>query len=362
MNYNDDLRIYSAFSNNDIKEALRSGAIFIAPFNENQLQPSGYNLTPTYFVYSTKKKKLLPVVKERNRTYVMVDKNDTVLIRTRESIAVSSNITGEFNSKLRNTAVGFGHISTTLDPGWEGQLLIPYNNPTNKKLEFVIEEKACGKTIYNSFVTLTFHHMNSAATKSSDNKSGRWDLLDETVYSNNSLLKRSKVGILEEIVDDLKKKDSNGLEYCIKKCLDDSDKKEYSLLEDEYNLSDAQFVEEKKELFTYFMKKHIRKVRDEYQNQTEKSIEMVNKYIETKQRFLPLRYRIFNFIGKHCAKIITLVVFILLVSIWMLLNGKNNEDVLRGWEAVIASACIYILAPVLVELFKILFLNKRERK
>ena len=46
----------------------------------------------------------------------------------------------------------------------------------------------------------------------------------------------------------------------------------------------------------------------------------------------------------------------------MLLNGKNNEDVLRGWEAVIASACIYILAPVLVELFKILFLNKRERK
>lgn len=58
MNYEDDLMMYGVLSNNDIEEAMSKGAIFIAPFDESQLQPSGYNLTPTYFIYSTNKEEI----------------------------------------------------------------------------------------------------------------------------------------------------------------------------------------------------------------------------------------------------------------------------------------------------------------
>lgn len=124
----------STLSNIDIEQAIESGDIFITPYNRLQLQPSGYNLTPTRFFYSTKKKRLLPVHETEEETYVIIDKNDTVLVRTRETIVVSPRLSGAFYSKVKVVSQGFGHVSTTLDPEWEGQLLISLNNPTNKKL------------------------------------------------------------------------------------------------------------------------------------------------------------------------------------------------------------------------------------
>ena len=88
-------------SDKSIERAINEGDIFIAPFDRKQLQPAGYNLTPTCFVYSTKRKCLLNVIKSNDETYVMIDKNDTVLIKTRESIAISSVLAGNFFSKVK---------------------------------------------------------------------------------------------------------------------------------------------------------------------------------------------------------------------------------------------------------------------
>lgn len=79
-------------SDRSIERALDEGDIFIAPFDRKQLQSAGYNLTPTCFVYSTKRKCLLNVIENDDETYVMIDRNDTVLIKTRESIAISSTL------------------------------------------------------------------------------------------------------------------------------------------------------------------------------------------------------------------------------------------------------------------------------
>lgn len=358
MNYEDDLMMYGVLSNNDIEEAMSKGAIFIAPFDESQLQPSGYNLTPTYFIYSTKKKKLLPIIRQKNKVFVMIDKNDTVLIRTRESIAVSSNITGEFNSKLRNTAIGFGHISTTLDPGWEGQLLIPYNNPTDKKIEFVIEEKACGRIIYNSFVTLTFYHMNSVATKSSDNKSGRWDILDETVYRNNSILKRKKVEILEDLADQLKERDNCGLESCILKNLNEAEREQYDNLEDNPSISEEEYCEARQKLLAKYMRAHIRKIRNMYQQEMEKSIDVVNKYIDTKQKFLPLRYRFCRFIVSNLKAIMGIVVLLIILIIWHILGNRENVDSKKVTDYALGALAAYILFPLFVKAIEKWFLDK----
>ena len=46
----------------DIQKERKRGKIFIEPFDILQLQPSGYNLTPTRFFYSTKKKRFLDII------------------------------------------------------------------------------------------------------------------------------------------------------------------------------------------------------------------------------------------------------------------------------------------------------------
>ena len=133
------------------------------------MQPSGYNLTPTRFFYSTKKKRFLDIIEEEEEVYVMIDKNDTVLVLTRESVAISESLTGAFYSKVKVVSDGFGHVSTTLDPGWDGKLLISLNNPTNKKIKFSIEKNVYGKIIYNSFVTLEITYLTSKSSNHSDN-------------------------------------------------------------------------------------------------------------------------------------------------------------------------------------------------
>jgi hypothetical protein len=83
-----------------------------------------------------------------------VEPNDTVLILTQEEVWVSEQIAGTFHSKVGIVSSGFGHISTTLDPNWEGPLLISLNNPTRKRLKLIIGKEEAEATNYNSFVTL----------------------------------------------------------------------------------------------------------------------------------------------------------------------------------------------------------------
>lgn len=355
MNYKDELMFHSVLSDNDIKKAMNSGAIFISPYEEQQLQPSGYNLTPTYFIYSVKEQRLLPLIKEDNKVYVVVDKNDMVLIRTRESVMVSLNITGEFNSKLRTTAIGFGHIATTLDPGWEGQLLISCNNPTNKKIKFIIEEKVNGKIIHNSFVTLTFYYMNSPASKISDNKSGRWDILDETIEKNNSVFKKNKVQSLRDIANKLKDKEKNNLESLILKVLDENEKNKYLELEDSKMFDDS-YAERKSVFLNEVMKRHLRKIRKLLDEETEENIKIVNEYIEEKQRFLPIRYRIATFIWKHKYIFFGILLIIIMAIIQFILykNDKENE---YSIYVVLGSFAAYVLFPVLKDILNKILSN-----
>jgi ABC-type multidrug transport system fused ATPase/permease subunit len=66
---------------------------------------------------------------------------------TKESLWVSGRIGGTFHSKVSLVSKGFSHISTTLDPGWYGPLLITIRNNTDKEMPIPV-----GAT----FVTLIF--------------------------------------------------------------------------------------------------------------------------------------------------------------------------------------------------------------
>lgn len=200
--------------------------------------------------------------------------------------------------------------------------------------------------------------MNSVATKSSDNKSGRWDILDETVYRNNSILKRKKVEILEDLADQLKERDNCGLESCILKNLNEAEREQYDNLEDNPSISEEEYCEARQKLLAKYMRAHIRKIRNMYQQEMEKSIDVVNKYIDTKQKFLPLRYRFCRFIVSNLKAIVGIVVLLIILIIWHILGNRENVDSKKVTDYALGALAAYILFPLFVKAIEKWFLDK----
>lgn len=311
-------------SDRKIKKAIENGDIYIAPFDEAQLQPTGYNLTPTRFFYSTKKKKFLPVVENSDEVYVIIDKNDTVLVRTRESVAVSSALSGAFYSKVKVVSEGFGHVSTTLDPNWEGQLLISLNNPTNRKLKFSIEKKVYGKRVYNSFVTLEFTGLDSLPLERADNPPGRLDILDSSIEKNISILKKKQMDELRELLIQLRKCEEETIEKLIIKRLTPEEEKVRTEIfsicnKEEFERNWNNFLEAKR-------KKYLRFLREDFQINALKSIEIINNYIERKQKYMPIRTKMWNFFIQNMHQIIGVLLAIVIIMCWVFLLLPQDSD------------------------------------
>lgn len=127
-----------------------------------------------------------------------------MLILSNEAIYVSKNIGGTFHSKVSLVTQGLGHVSTTLDPGWEGQILVPMNNPTNKSIKVVIGKKIpseYGKYDYRTFITLLLYKSISPSTVCSDNKPNRYELLRKIVETNNYSSKKDCETLTAAITD-----------------------------------------------------------------------------------------------------------------------------------------------------------------
>lgn len=208
LTMNDSADLPGFLSDQDIDNYIKKGKIIIWPYEkEENITPLGYNLTATEFIFSINNRLLVNIQNDNNEKYCYIGPHDTVIILTREAVYVSNEIAGTFHSKVGIVTQGFGHISTTLDPCWQGPLLISLNNPTNKKLKFVIarvdeiESKETEKTNetnqptgslsnhykdkfsfkYCSFVTLIFYRLVSESNKKHDNPSCRFDLLKDVV-------------------------------------------------------------------------------------------------------------------------------------------------------------------------------------
>lgn len=164
-------------SRDDIIRKIEDGAIRIYPLQTECLTGIGYNLSPTYFVFSINRSALLPVYTEVSEGgaehFVDIPPSDTALFFTREFVAVDETLAGTFHSKVSTVSDGLGHVSTTLDPTWQGQLLISIGNPTRKPIKFNLDRRG------GNLLTLLFHELESPATGDNihDNNRGRCDLL-----------------------------------------------------------------------------------------------------------------------------------------------------------------------------------------
>lgn len=173
------------------------------------------------------------------------------------------------------------------------------------------------------------------------------------------MAKKEKVGVLEEIAEKLKDRDKNGLQNYILDNLNDKEKEEYYNLENNCIYSDAEYEIEKKELLTKFLKTHVRKIRTVYEKEMLNSIDIVNRYIETKQEFLPLRYKIMQYIKNHIYKVVGILLAIaaIIVVYNVYKNNGGNEKTIVGSIAVF---CIYILCPTVIKIIEKVFVDKMK--
>lgn len=338
-------------SDRGIVEAMHKGDIYISPFSEEQLQPSGYNLTPTRVFYSNKRKCLLPVMENSDEVYVMIDANDTVLVRTRESIAVSSSLTGAFFSKVKVVSEGFGHISTTLDPSWEGQLLISLNNPTRKKKKFSIEKRVYGKTVYNSFVTVEFMGLDCKTDRKADNPSGRIDILRSTVEKNISTFKKKRVEQLRQLINELHVCEEETIETILLQELNQDEKVQWRTIQGikndrEYELERKNFLKEKE-------RKYLRLIQKRFEENALRSIELVNEYITRKQKYRSFRSKIWSFCMRHKYQLSGVLLTVIVCRLWYILVRKeplpNQIYERKVFEAILTACLFYIVFPTIRE-------------
>lgn len=193
FNTKDDYRVSGVLSDVDIKRSIENNEMVICPFNEDNLTPTGYNLTTTEFVFSIKNKLLCKIERdEHGNIYTFIEPHDTVLILTKEAVWISKDYIGTIHSRVGLVSKGFGHISTTIDPDWEGPLLISLNNPTNKRIRLDISSVTSEGKKHKTFATVVFYKTITQSKKDHNNLPSRFDILDELIENDKKFGKKHK--------------------------------------------------------------------------------------------------------------------------------------------------------------------------
>ena len=196
----------------DIKEIRErmDPSLVIVPYEDTNVKGCGYNLTATEFVYSVKKKRLLAIHKSnQGMSYVDIPRHDTALILTREYIKLSGRLAGAFYSRVQMVSQGLGHISTTLDPCWDGMLLFAMNNPSSHKIRLVISESSNGSTTYTGIATMVLNPTRpdgdgpEEVAPRLDNPPMRLDVLKRLIYQPKHIFFDSRYQRFRHLISEL---------------------------------------------------------------------------------------------------------------------------------------------------------------
>lgn len=156
----------------------------IKNLTRKNLKAASYDITPTAIAMSTKNGMLQPVYKDprqhyTDRFYIYVMPKDSVLIVSNEYLRVPANVAGYISSRVKNVVNGFGHVSTTIDPLWDGAVLIALSNPSDKPIRIDVGDNQ------SALATVSFHYVHSASNITiCEYKNMRFDLLKEKSYTN----------------------------------------------------------------------------------------------------------------------------------------------------------------------------------
>jgi len=147
------------------------GTLVITPFDPNVLTPVGYDFRvgDTYSLLGELGRHHLG-----NSERIEIRPGTTALVETLEAVEMPKDLmlSGLITSKVSLVSRGLSHISTTIDPDWEGKLLIAVHNHSRQTLE--LEHG-------RAFCTAVFVRNCSSASEASGHLPSRPDILLKNV-------------------------------------------------------------------------------------------------------------------------------------------------------------------------------------
>lgn len=183
-------------SDTDIKQQIEdrknnpTEGIYIDPFEEKYLTPVGYDFRVGLKGFSWKNKREIDIEKERE---IEIEPNDTVVIETLESVSLSKEVGATIHAMVSKAVLyGLSHISTTIDPGWTGKLLISVSNYRDSSVVLRFRD---------SFCTVCFHKMESESKVPLGRPADRDDIWESLLeISRQEKKKREKENISRNIL------------------------------------------------------------------------------------------------------------------------------------------------------------------
>ena len=144
----------------------RQNTLHIHPYKDGCLTPIGYDArvgTP----YSCSSKAGPIILCEGQK--IVIKTGDTALITTLEKFGMPQNrmISALICSKVSKVSQGLSHISTTIDPDWDGRLLIALHNNSNHRIELAYGDPFC---------TIVFFENKTKSTRDCERVPGRLDI------------------------------------------------------------------------------------------------------------------------------------------------------------------------------------------
>lgn len=162
-----------------IRKLVKNKRIQIVPFTEEGLTPVGYD------VFSSD----ITMIRQAGVTRLVdpvggcfiVPAGAQFLAMTREQIALAPNVAATIHSQVRLVSLGMSHISTTIDPGWDGRLLLAMVNLSGAELKIEADQ---------AIATIVFHTVTAPSKKRHGRAAGRIDIIEQ------DLLKREEAKLL----------------------------------------------------------------------------------------------------------------------------------------------------------------------
>jgi len=174
-----------------ISKLMRSRLIKIVPFIAKGLTPVGYDVHASD----------VTMIREGGETRV-IDPVDGVfavpagaqfLVLTREYLVLHRSLAATIHSQVGLVSMGMSHISTTIDPGWSGRLLLSMVNLTTREIRVPAD---------HAIATIIFHTTTAPAKRPNNRPKHRSDLIDQLLERDQRKLRALGVDVAERLKDE----------------------------------------------------------------------------------------------------------------------------------------------------------------
>ncbi len=175
-----------------IERLMKRKLIRMVPFIEKGLTPVGYDVHASD----------VTVVREDGQARVIdpVDGDFVVppgaqfLVLTREYLVLHHSLAASIHSQVGLVSMGMSHISTTIDPGWSGRLLLSMVNLTSRAIKVPAD---------HAIATIIFHTTTAPAKRPNNRPKHRSDLIDQLLERDQRKLRALGVDVADRLKDEV---------------------------------------------------------------------------------------------------------------------------------------------------------------